>query len=197
MEKNKSVFEKLLELDVSKYVEKNDDGLSYLSWAYAVRELRKVCPTATWTVTKGPSGEPFIETKCGFFVEVTVTVDGLPIPQVHPVLDKRHKPIDNPNTFQINTAIQRCLTKAIALHGLGLGLYIGEDTAQYSAPAPAEPVESVPNSLKLVLEEAAKNGIETLREVWEGLSLKERQVAASLLDGLKKKDNGEQNKKES
>jgi len=47
--------------------------------------------------------------------------------QVHPVLDHQNKAVTAPNAFQINTSIQRCLTKAIALHGLGLHLYAGED----------------------------------------------------------------------
>ena len=55
------------------------------------------------------------------------TVDDVTLSQIHPVLDKRNKVIQEPNAFDINTSIQRCLVKAIALHGLGLGVYAGED----------------------------------------------------------------------
>jgi hypothetical protein len=47
--------------------------------------------------------------------------------QLHPVLDGKNKPIASPTAFDINTSIQRCLVKAIALHGLGLYIYAGED----------------------------------------------------------------------
>lgn len=70
---------------------------------------------------------PYMRTDCGYFVEVGVTVDGVERTQVHPVLNHQNKPIDHPNSFEINTAIQRCLAKAIALHGLGLYIYAGED----------------------------------------------------------------------
>jgi hypothetical protein len=133
--KQKSTFDVLNEIDVSKYV-KQKGQFTYLSWAWAVRELLKVAPDATWEVHEynssiGESGEfitaPFMQTTLGVFVKVTLTVGGIPRTQVHPVLDNRNKPIPNPNAFEINTSIQRCLAKAIALHGLGLYIFAGED----------------------------------------------------------------------
>ena len=121
-----STFDKLFKIDVSKYVKKKGN-FNYLSWAYAVQELKKVCPTARWGVTKAEDGSPFFKTECGFFVEVWVDVDGVNLSQVHPVLDNRNNPIEKPNNFQINTSIQRALAKAIALHGLGLYIFAGED----------------------------------------------------------------------
>ncbi len=61
------------------------------------------------------------------FVEVAVTVQGITLSQIHPVLDARNRPLQVPTSFDINTSIQRCLVKAIALHGLGLNIYAGED----------------------------------------------------------------------
>jgi hypothetical protein len=71
-----------------------------------------------------------METSTGFFVQVTVTVGGVARTQIHPVLDNRNKTLEKPNAFQINTSIQRCLAKAIALHGLGLYIFAGEDVPQ-------------------------------------------------------------------
>ena len=68
-----------------------------------------------------------MRTGAGCFVKVTVWSGGIARTQVHPVLDNRNKPIEEPNAFQVNTSIQRCLAKAIALHGLGLYIYAGED----------------------------------------------------------------------
>lgn len=121
-----NVFADLARVDCSDHVEKKN-GFSYLSWPFAVEQLRKHCPDATWRVIRNENGEPFMQTSCGYFVEVEVTVNGISLSQIHPVLDNRNKPIDNPNAFQINASIQRCLVKAIALHGLGLSIYAGED----------------------------------------------------------------------
>src|SRR6187431_768486 len=73
------------------------------------------------------TGLPYLKTDCGYFVEVEVTVEGVRLSQIHPVLDARNKPIEMPSAFDINTSIMRCLVKAIALHGLGLYVYAGED----------------------------------------------------------------------
>ena len=143
-EEKMNTFEKLSKLNVSDHVEKKG-RFSYLSWTWAVSELRKAAPDATWEVIKY-DGMPFCKTECGYFVEVAVTVDGITLSQIHPVLDNNNKTIPVPNAFQINTSIQRCLVKAIALHGLGLYIYSGEDlheeetkAAPVAKPAPATP----------------------------------------------------------
>ena len=118
-------FQELDRIDVTKHIEKKG-RFNYLSWVYAVRELKTKHPTATWTIHEW-EGVPFIRTECGYFVKVTVDVDGIEMTQVHPVLDNANKALDQPNAFQINTSIQRCLAKAIALHGLGIHIYAGED----------------------------------------------------------------------
>lgn len=118
-------FTELLNVNVNEHTEKKGK-YTYLSWPFAVSELRKADPKATWEVVKF-DGKPFCQTECGYFVEVAVTVDGVTLSQVHPVIDNTNKTIQKPNAFQINTSIQRCLVKAIALHGLGLYIYAGED----------------------------------------------------------------------
>ncbi|OUW96282.1 MAG: hypothetical protein CBD97_01690 [Pelagibacteraceae bacterium TMED237] len=120
-------FTELDKVNVTEEMEKKGQ-FNYLSWAYAVRELKKRHPETTWEVHEfGENKTPFIATECGYFVKVTVTVEGVPATQVHPVLDNRNKTIEKPNAFQINTSIQRCLAKAIALHGLGIHIFAGED----------------------------------------------------------------------
>ena len=132
-----NTFNKLFKTDVSKYTQKKGK-FTYLSWAYAVQELKKVCPTARWGVTKAEDGSPFFQTSCGHFVEVWVDVEGVSLSQVHPVLDNRNQPIENPNSFHINTSLQRALAKCIALHGLGLYIFAGEDLPEPDALTPKE-----------------------------------------------------------
>ena len=122
---SENYFSDLNQIDVSSRVEKKG-GFTYLSWAYAVGELKKRHPKATWEVIRS-NGLPFLQTELGYFVEVSVTVEGVTHSQIHPVLDNRNKPITKPNAFEINTSLQRALVKAIALHGLGLYIYAGED----------------------------------------------------------------------
>lgn len=125
-DKEKSVYEVLSKIDLSDRVEKKG-RFSYVSWSDAVAVLLENYPKSTWEVTKWSEGMPYCQTTTGAFVEVAVTVEGITRTQVHPVLDHSNKPIPSPNAFQINTSIQRCLAKAIALHGLSLYIFRGED----------------------------------------------------------------------
>jgi hypothetical protein len=118
-------FARLNHLNVSEHLEKKGD-FSYLSWPYAVAQLRLADPSATWEV-KRFDRLPYLRTEVGYFVEVAVTVESLTLSQIHPVLDTKNRPITDPTAFDINTSIQRCLVKAIALHGVGLYVYAGED----------------------------------------------------------------------
>ena len=118
-------FAALSAINVNDHVEKKG-GFCYLSWPWAVSQLRMTDPTACWEV-KRFDGLPYLACDLGVFVEVAVTVQGMTLSQLHPVLDGRNRPILAPTAFDINTSIQRCLVKAIALHGLGLYIYAGED----------------------------------------------------------------------
>ncbi|HQC98761.1 MAG TPA: DUF1071 domain-containing protein [Aquabacterium sp.] len=118
-------FAALSAINVNDHVEKKG-GFNYLSWPWAVSQLRMTDPTACWEV-KRFDGLPYLACDGGVFVEVAVTVQGITLSQLHPVLDGRNRPILAPTAFDINTSIQRCLVKAIALHGLGLYIYAGED----------------------------------------------------------------------
>lgn len=125
-----SAFAILDSIDVSEYTEKKGN-FTYLSWAWAVRELLKVDPQATWEICEYQQADgetaPYMMTAAGAFVKVKLWVGGICREQVHPVLDNRNQAIEQPNAFHVNTSIMRCLTKAIALHGLGLYIYAGED----------------------------------------------------------------------
>ena len=110
-------FRTLSGVNISDQLEKKGE-YSYLSWPFAVQQLRLADPTATWEV-KRFDNLPYLKTEVGYFVEVAVTVQGITLSQIHPVLDDEHRPIAAPTCFEINTSIQRALVKAIALHGLG------------------------------------------------------------------------------
>ena len=131
-----SLFEKLNKVDVNKHKKKKGQ-FDYLSWPLAIQELLKVCPDATWQVHEYQNEDgltaPYMTTNAGCFVRVSVTCDEITRSQVHPVTDNRNQTIAQPTAQDINTSIQRCLAKAIALHGLGLYIFAGEDLPEPDA----------------------------------------------------------------
>lgn len=130
-------FARLNQVNVSEHIEKKGN-FSYLSWPYAVAQLRLADPSASWEVRRF-EGLPYLRSETGYFVEVAVTVQAVTLSQIHPVLDGKNQPISEPTAFDINTSIQRCLVKAIALHGLGLYIYAGEDLPEGQTAAIAAP----------------------------------------------------------
>ena len=131
-------FTTLAGIDVSKHIEKKQN-LSYLSWAWAVDQLMRQDPSANW-VFNDPAmyGETMM-------VSCTVTAFGKAITMHLPVMDHRNQAIKNPDAFQVNKNMMRCLVKAIACHGLGLYIYAGEDLpSEEDAPKqPPKPLETI------------------------------------------------------
>ena len=118
-------IEALLKRDVNAHTEKKNN-LTYLSWAWAWAEALKADPTATFKVEMF-DGKCYMDINGTGMVWVTVTMFDKPMTCQLPVMDYRNKPIPNPDAFAVNTAIMRCMTKALSLHGLGLYIYAGED----------------------------------------------------------------------
>lgn len=150
-------FNDLRKIDVSEHIEKKNN-LSYLSWAYAVDELLQKDPTATWDYKffEYVSGQvPYCRIGESCMVFCTVTMFGKPMTAQLPVMDHRNKAIQNPDAFQVNTAMQRCLAKAISLHGIGLYIYAGEDLPEQDKADPAAVKEELVTGVR-----SATNDIE-------------------------------------
>lgn len=120
MTENNNHYVTLAAIDVSRYVEKKQN-LSYLSWPFAVDQLMRHDPQANWVFNEPTM---FGET---MMVSCTVTAFGKAITMHLPVMDHRNQAIKNPNAFEVNKNMMRCLVKAIACHGLGINIYAGED----------------------------------------------------------------------
>jgi hypothetical protein len=131
----------LLTLNVNEHTEKKAN-LTYLSWAWAWAEALKADPKASFKVEMF-GDKCFMDINGTAMVWVTVTMFDKPMTCQLPVMDHRNKAIVNPDAFQVNTAIMRCMTKALSLHGLGLYIYAGEDL-----PDGAEPESTIePDSM--------------------------------------------------
>ncbi len=145
---DKSVFKQLSEIDVNSRVEKKRTGntqLSYLSWTWAWSELQKFYPNATYKIEKFEHDLPYVyDPNSGYMVFTSITIDGLTHEMWLPVMDGNNKAmLDHPykvsfksgktitvapaTMFDINKTIMRCLVKNIAMFGLGIYIYAGED----------------------------------------------------------------------
>jgi hypothetical protein len=110
----------LRKINVNENTEKKG-RFTYLSWAWAVDQLLQLDPSATWRYDQPMAFGDTLMVFC------TVTAFGKDMTAQLPVMNNQNKAMPNPDAFAVNTAMQRCLAKAIALHGLGLYIYAGED----------------------------------------------------------------------
>lgn len=139
-ETKKSVFETLNAINCNDHTEKKN-GLTYLSWSFAWAELKKVYPKSFYTIYENEQGWNYFTDGKTAWVKTGVTVvDGdeqLEHIEYLPIMDFRNKsiPIEALQSTEINKAVQRSLTKAIARHGLGLYIYAGEDLPEDEAEA--------------------------------------------------------------
>lgn len=136
-------FAELNAIDVSGKTEKKN-GLTYLSWSWAWGELKKRHPDATYTVYENPEGLFYHTDGRTCWVKTGVTVNGIEHIEYLPVMDFRNAsiPRDKVTSYDVNKAIQRSLTKAIARHGIGLYIYAGEDLPEDAEP-PAHSAQEV------------------------------------------------------
>lgn len=133
-------FQQLNNINVNGKTEKKN-GLTYLSWAWAWGEVKKLFPDTTYTVYENEKGWNYFTDGVTCWVKTGVTINGIEHIEYLPVMDYKNKsiPADKVTSFDVNKSIQRSLTKAVARHGLGLYIYAGEDLPEEEAantPAP-------------------------------------------------------------
>lgn len=128
-----TTFERLYSVDVSGRTERKGN-LTYLSWAWAWAEVKKVFPQANYTIYENANGWIYHTDGRTCWVKTGVTIDGLEHIECLPVMDMRNQsiPLERVTSTDVNKAIQRSLTKAAARHGLGLYIYAGEDLPEPS-----------------------------------------------------------------
>jgi hypothetical protein len=137
-----SKFKELNAINVNKMTEKKGNQ-TYLSWVYAWQEAMTMCPDMTRKIYKNDLGWNYHTDGKTAWVEVGITMNGQEHIDNMAIMDAKNNslPIERVTSFDVNKAIQRSTTKAIALHGLGLYIYGGEDMTaeEKAAKAPAEP----------------------------------------------------------
>lgn len=156
-------FSRLSKINVNDKIEKKGN-LSYLSWAHAVSILLNEDATASWDY-RWFGDVPFCTIGDTAMVFCSVTAFGVTRTAQLPVMDHRNKPVSNPDSFQLNNTMQRALVKAIALHGIGLYIYAGEDL-----PADEEEPrrERIDTETGEVIQEAKQVTMEDVKAIVKG-----------------------------
>lgn len=127
-------FTRLNSINVNDHTEQKGK-LTYLSWAWAWAEVKKLFPSAYYTIYENSDGWCYHTDGKTCWVKTGVTVEGIEHIEYLPVMDYNNRsiPADKVTSFDVNKAIQRSLTKACARHGLGLYIYAGEDLPEAEA----------------------------------------------------------------
>lgn len=197
---NLTHFEKLNAINVNDKTEVKDNGqvkLTYLSWAWAWQECKKQFPDASYEIEKFENNLPYVyDENTGYMVFTKVTIEGITHEMWLPVMDEKNKAMKNksytyktkygekevaPATmFDINKTIMRCLTKNLAMFGLGIYIYAGEDLP-----------EDVKNELDSLKEQIKKypNALEIVKEYGKKLSDCKEEELREILNKLEKGEN--------
>ena len=164
----KSVFEVLNKIDVNEHTEQKGN-LTYLSWAWAWAEVKKKYPTVKYTIYESEQGWNYHHDNRTAWVKTGVVIEELEHIEYLPVLDFKNKSItlDKLTSFNVNTAIQRSLTKAIARHGLGLYIYAGEDLPDMPLWTKDTDREEHLLSMK---ENCGESNFEAIKKEWRSLT---------------------------
>ena len=154
-ERRAIMFNALSNLDLSDKCEKRE-SLTYLSWANAWSEFKSAYPSATYRILKNENGLPyFSDPNLGIMVFTEVTVDDVTHQMWLPVMDSKNKAmklepytysvwnnfkkafeektVQAASMFDINKTLMRCLVKNLAMFGLGLYIFQGDDLPEKSA----------------------------------------------------------------
>jgi len=154
-------FKVLNDINVNDKTEKKKD-LTYLSWAWAWGELKKLFPESTYTVYENNDGWNYFTDGRTCWVKTGVTVNGIEHIEYLPIMDFRNQsiPFDKVTSYDVNKAIQRSLTKAVARHGLGLYIYAGEDLPEEEKKEEKKEVKG-----KDITKKATEEQIKTIKEL--------------------------------
>ena len=186
-------FVRLNGVNVNEHTE-SKNGLTYLSWAWAWAEIKKLHPDATYTIYEDMNGCFYHTDGKTCWVKTGVTVNGIEHIEYRPVMDHRNRsiPLESVTSFDVNKAVQRSLTKACARHGLGLYIYAGEDLPEGEAQ-PQKAVElKLPEHgalLKELMENTTKEQRDALREKYGSFDNWPVSLGESVVKKIKERQN--------
>jgi len=188
MAETKSVYEVLSKINVNDKVEKKN-GLTYLSWAWAWGVLKQNYPSANYVIYENKDGWNYHTDGRTAWVKTGVIVEGIEHIEELPVMDFRNKsiPLEQLTSFDVNKAIQRSLTKAVARLGLGLYIYASEDLPEdNTAESTTKATDFKTNQVAKTIvgdpnQKARPNTVEQLKELFDGLQTEQRDKVQKFL----------------
>lgn len=203
------LFKRFVQKDVNDHTEAKN-GLTYLSWAWAWQETLKICPTATYEIKhfkdkEGVSRCYQYDPLLGYMVFTSVTVDSLTREMWLPVMDNANKAmldhsytyatrsgeksVEAATMFDINKTIMRCLTKNLAMFGLGIYIYAGEDLpTEIGEPITQKQIDRM-KELQIIEPNVCKKfNVSSIKE----LTYQQAEFVISTKEQAIKKDGGEQ-----
>lgn len=167
--KDKNFFEELNAINVNEYTEKKD-GLTYLTWSWAWTEIKKRYPNANYVIKKFENNLPYVlDERIGLMVFTEVTIENITHEMWLPVMNSNNKAmkhvsyeyttksgkkaVEAATMFDVNKTIMRCLVKNLAMFGLGLYIYAGEDLPEDTQNEIEElktKIKTFPNALEVI-----------------------------------------------
>ena len=178
----KSTFDVLNAINVNDRTEMKG-RLTYLSWSWAWQEVKKTFPDATYSYYTNPETNlPFsYKEGVGAFCHTSVTIKGETLEMWLPVMDNRNQSVHKPTSTLINNTLMRCLTKNLAMHGLGLYIYSGEDIPQITAEEISKSNEQSKSKKVKVTDENWSKIVETSKRL-QSQKVKWDTILARLMD---------------
>ena len=192
-------FNESYKLDINMQVEQDYKGLNYLSWASAYKLAMEQDPSMTYEIAQDQDGLPFFSRGDVHIVKTKVTMFGETKEMFLPIMDNKHNAVSKPNARQVNDNIMRCLAKNIAMFGIGLPLYVGEDLEQFKTASKEEmeKLEKLRKEITKNMEEADDELMEKMLEFYNKKHLGEcteaelKSIKARLEKERKKRHIGE------
>ena len=177
MANSKSVWDTLSAVDVSGHTEKKGK-FTYLSWTWAWGLVKGLYPAATFEKKTFRDNQnnilPFMrDHKRYTYVACSVTIEGIVQEEIYPVTDNRNEPVLDANSYQVNTALQRCLVKCLAYHGLGTQVYAGEVLPVFAEDNRTLDVKAATKLSDTICKDFHKSTtVDDLKSKWEAYSSK-------------------------
>lgn len=177
-----NVFKTLTALNVNEKTEKKGK-FTYLSWAWAWDRFVQHYPEATYEIAKNELNLPYFNSDAGAMVYTKVTAGGITHEMWLPIMDSRNQALKTFNMMDVNKTVMRCLVKNLAMFGLGLYIYAGEDLPEEAEETKQQPKKK-PSDNGIFVSICKENGVDpkVIAEIMGVTSSKPETVKKAISD---------------
>lgn len=200
MREENNCFEILNAINVNEHTE-TKEKLTYLTWSWAWAEVKKIYPNVNYVIKKFQNNLPYVyDENTGYMVFTEITIENITHEMWLPVMDSKNKAMKNipyeyktkydtktvesATMFDINKTIMRCLVKNLAMFGLGLYIYSGEDLPEEETVKIKTKIEELKEKIK-----SFPNALEVIKANGKKLSDCSEEELKTILEKLEKGEN--------